>query len=407
MKRLSTLLLTAALLLGFAACKDDDKENPDNGNPGGGKTDTEILDSLSMNAEWINYSVAVASELRDDCLMLWAAWNGSQGVSADESAILGSGFFNNAQFGTTGYAERLKTAGQTGNTTFQSQEDAIYTILMDGCANISNEVGSAKIGEPNNYAKSGDTNRAVLEVESWYSWNSITDYSDNILSIKNSYCGRRGNLNAAAGPNSISAYVKSVNPTLDAEVNAAIDAAYNAIQGMTAPFRNNLTGTKVDAAIDACADLTELIEGRLIALFEEPDYDFTDILRVYADSVVVPTYADLKVKALNLYNATVAMQSSNTQAKINAACSAWKEARIPWERSEAILFGPASDDYLGLDPSMDSWPLSQEQIAGILQNKALSTVAQFIGAIGSEDVRGFHTIELLLFKDGQNRTVKN
>ena len=28
-----------------------------------------------------------------------------------------------------------------------------------------------------------------------------------------------------------------------------------------------------------------------------------------------------------------------------------------------------------------------------------------IGAIGSESVRGFHTIELLLFKDGQNRKV--
>jgi hypothetical protein len=61
---------------------------------------------------------------------------------------------------------------------------------------------------------------------------------------------------------------------------------------------------------------------------------------------------------------------------------------------------------LGLDPSMDSWPLDQEDIATILQNKNLKTVDEFIGAIGNESVRGFHTLELLLFKDGQNRTVK-
>jgi uncharacterized iron-regulated protein len=360
-----------------------------------------------MNPEWINYTVAAASELRDDCVQLWAAWNGEQGVSETDKERLGSDFFNNSKFGTKGFANVLKTAGQSGNTTYQSQEDAIRTILTDGCSNISNEVGSAKIGEPNNYAKDGDTERAVLEVESWYSWNSITDYSDNILSIKNSYCGRIGTLSAAVNQNSISAYVKSIDPDLDAEVNSKIDAAWNAIQSMQAPFRNNLTGTKVNTAIDACADLTELIDGKLIALFEDPDFDFTEILRVYADEVVVPTYKDMKDKAWTLYNAVNAMPSDNTQAKIDAACAAWKATRIPWEQSEAILFGPASDDYLGLDPSMDSWPLSQEQIAGILQNKNLSTVEQFIGAIGSEDVRGFHTIELLLFKDGQNRKVKN
>jgi predicted lipoprotein len=371
MKRLGTLLLTAALLTGFAACKNDD----DNG-----KTATEQLEELAMNTEWINYTVAAASELRDDCAQLWSAW-------AD------------------GYAHLLKTAGAANNTDFPSQIEAIHTILIDGCANISTEVGSAKIGEPNSYAKDGKIDRAVLEVESWYSWNSITDYSDNIISIKNSYCGRRGNINAAVSPNSISAYVKSINPALDTQVNAAIDATWTAIQGMQAPFRSYLTGDKVEAAIEACTALAELIEGTLIGLFENSTYDFTDILRVYADSVVVPTYAELKTKAENLYNATAAMQSSNTQAKINAACTAWKEARIPWERSEAILFGPA--DNLGLDPSMDSWPLSQEQIAGILQTKNLSTVEQFIGAIGSEDVRGFHTIELLLFKEGQNRTVRN
>jgi predicted lipoprotein len=398
MKRFNTLLLMAALIMSCAACGDDDNNT----------TATGQLEDLSMNTEWINYATATASELLDDCIQLWAAWNGPSGVTGDDLArIGGSDFFSQPGIGRNGYAEILKTAG-AGNTAFPSQEDAIHTILIDGCANISTEVGSAKIGTPNGYAKEGNLENAVLEVESWYSWNSITDYSDNIISIKNGYCGRRGAIGAAVNANSISAFVKTIDSDLDSEVNDAIDNAYKAIaEGMAAPFRNNLTGTKVDAAIDACADLTEIIETRLLAAVTGVEHDYTEILRVYADEVVVPTYEDLKNKARTLYNAVDALrQDPANQSKLDAACNAWRAARVPWEQSEAILFGPASEDILGLDPSMDSWPLSQEDIAGILQDESLKTVEQFIGAITNESVRGFHTLELLLFKDGKNRTVR-
>jgi predicted lipoprotein len=397
MKKFNTLLLMAALIMSCAACGDDDDNT----------TATSQLENLSMNTEWLNYATATASELLDDCIQLWAAWNGPDGVpETDLERIGGSSFFSRPGIGRNGYAEILKTAG-AGNTAFTSQEEAIHTILIDGFANISNEVGAAKIGEPNGFAKDGDTESAVYAVESWYSWNSITDYSDNIISIKNGYCGRRGNISAAANANSISAFVKTVDADLDKEVNDAIDGAYNAIQSMTAPFRNNLTGAKVDAAMDACADLTEITETKLLAAVTDVAHDYTEILRVYADEVVVPTYKDLKDKAWTLYNAVEALRQDPTnQSKLDAACVAWRAARVPWEQSEAILFGPASEDMLGLDPSMDSWPLSQEDIAGILQDEKLKTVEQFISAISSEDVRGFHTLELLLFKDGNNRTVR-
>ena len=309
--------------------------------------------------------------------------------------------------GANGYAQFMRTA-DAGNEKFTSGVDAIRTILVDGFANISNEVGATKIGNPNALAKQGNTDAAVLQVESWYSWNSITDYSDNIISIKNGYFGRRGSINDPANANSISAYVKSQDANLDAAMTQAIDAAYNAITSMQAPFRNNLTGSQMDAAIEACADLTELTEGSLLGLFQNAgDYDFTSILTQYADQVVVPTYKEMKEKAWDLYNAMLALQQDNkNQSKLDAACTAWRAVRVPWEQSEAVLFGPAGEETgLGFDPSMDSWPLDQEDIATIITDKNLSTVEQYIGAIGSESVRGFHTIELLLFKNGQNRTV--
>lgn len=398
MKKILGLLLISSLALGFTACDDDDEN--------GSGTNTSKLEDLSMTPEWVNYTTAASSELLDDCIMLWAAWNGSDGISSKDMERIGSDFFTKNPQYNKGYAYLLKTAGQTDNVVFKSQEDAIRTILSGGFANISNEVGANKIGDPNGLAKAGKTEEAVLQVESWYSWNSITDYSDNIISIKNGYCGRIGAIDAPVNTNSISAYVKNIDSDLDKRVNDAIDNAYYAIQNMQAPFRSNLTGTKVDAAMDACADLTEIIEGELYAKFQSPVFDFSEILRVYADEVVVPTYKDMKDKAWVLFNAVEDLQKDNkNQTKLNSACIAWRETRIPWEQSEAVLYGPASEDALALDPSLDSWPLDQEDIAGILIDKRYSTVEQYINAISAESVRGFHTIELLLFKDGKNRTV--
>ena len=375
---------------------------------GGGGGNADKLENYAMTPEWINYATAVSSELLDDCIGLWASWNGPAGIPDEDWERIGRDFFSkNSIVGANGYAEYMKTANM-GNDKFNSSVDAIRTIIVDGFANISNEVGTAKIGDPNSLAKSGNSAAAVLQVESWYSWNSITDYSDNIISIKNGYAGRIGAISDPVNDNSISSYVKNLDADLDAQMIAAIDGAYNAIKSMQAPVRNNLTGTKVDAAIEACADLTELTENRVLGLFKNAgEYDFTNILTQYADNVVVPTYKDLKDKAWILYNAMLALQSDNSsQSKVDAACSAWRAMRVPWEQSEAVLFGPAGEETgLGFDPSMDSWPLDQEDIATIITDKTLSSVEDYIGAIGSESVRGFHTIELLLFKDGQNRKV--
>ena len=77
--------------------------------------------------------------------------------------------------------------------------------------------------------------------------------------------------------------------------------------------------------------------------------------------------------------------------------------------SEAFLFGPV--DALGLDPNMDSWPLDQDAIVNHLSS---GNVSDLIWGDGDDDgkveaaqnIRGFHTLEFLLFKDGKARTVK-
>ena len=74
-----------------------------------------------------------------------------------------------------------------------------------------------------------------------------------------------------------------------------------------------------------------------------------------------------------------------------------------------FLFGPV--DELGLDPNMDSWPLDQNAIVQILNSRKWGDLEWSEGdddakVESAQNVRGFHTLEFLLFKDGKPRTVK-
>ena len=128
-------------------------------------------------------------------------------------------------------------------------------------------------------------------------------------------------------------------------------------------------------------------------------FDATTMLNDFANGIVVPTYADLDNKAGALLSAVKALQGDTSQANLEKAQQAWVAARIPWEQSEAFLFGPV--DTQGLDPALDSWPVDHVNLQSVLDSGDSLTV-DFVG--GLEDTqKGFHTIEFLLFREGDQR----
>lgn len=134
------------------------------------------------------------------------------------------------------------------------------------------------------------------------------------------------------------------------------------------------------------------------------------IVAQYVDAVVLPTYKDLKEKNAALRQSIETLASNRTDENFKAACEAWLVAREPWEESEAFLFGPVANK--GLDPNMDSWPLDQEAIVNILNSGKFDDLDWSgdysegdQGIADKQSVRGFHTLEFLLFKDGKARSV--
>ncbi len=123
------------------------------------------------------------------------------------------------------------------------------------------------------------------------------------------------------------------------------------------------------------------------------------MLNDFSNTVVLATYTALDNKAGELLAAVKALEASTTQANLEKAQQAWKETRKPWEQSEAFLFGPV--DTQGLDPALDSWPVDHVNLQSVLDSNDALTV-DFVS--GLEDTqKGFHTIEFLLFREGNQR----
>lgn len=115
-------------------------------------------------------------------------------------------------------------------SSFPNIQAAITQVLSDdegSCLGIANEVGTAKIANP---FSAGD----VSYVESPYSYNSITDFRDNIRSIRNVWLG---STDRTAARYSLHTFFASVSR---GDVSNSIENAYvSAIEGisnMPSPF---------------------------------------------------------------------------------------------------------------------------------------------------------------------------
>ncbi len=122
-------------------------------------------------------------------------------------------------------------------------------------------------------------------------------------------------------------------------------------------------------------------------------FDDRAILTDYADRVVVPTYQLLATRAQALSSAVDALATTPNEANLTAARQAWVAARVPWEQSEAHLFGPVSAN--GYDPAMDSWPVNRTDLQAVLASGNALTQA-YVAAL-PEEQKGFHTLEYLLW----------
>jgi hypothetical protein len=144
------------------------------------------------------------------------------------------------------------------------------------------------------------------------------------------------------------------------------------------------------------------------------DNDIKAAVEQYVPGVVYSTYNDLAKESGELYDLLADAADKGvdaiSQAEIDAICAKFLQARQSWEESEAFLYGAATD--FGIDPHIDTWPLDVEALATALSNseqvaalEGEDGIAYASAKLGAE-LLGFHGIEFILFREGENRTVE-
>ena len=132
-----------------------------------------------------------------------------------------------------------------------------------------------------------------------------------------------------------------------------------------------------------------------------PGYNAAALLDHAANGVILGTYRDLDAKAAALQTAVTALAAAPTPATLAAARQAYRDARAPWEATEAFAFGPVSTQ--GLDAVVDTWPLNRVDLAALLASPDPLTPASLRPRDGG--LQGFHPIEFLLFGNNSNKLV--
>ena len=197
--------------------------------------------------DMITYVLAVSRDLRNRCVQLEVSWN-TDAPQAHKD-LMEQLEFNTTVIGSdNSYGQNMMQAGQAGSTytTFTHALEAI----ADGCIDIADEVGTSKIGKCH-------TGEDVTYVESPYSQKSITDFYDNIISVKNAYMGgMEGQRDESA---SLHTYIKDNNAELDTKAVNAIENALAKINAMKAPFVQFYADASAGEAMEACQDLSDVM----------------------------------------------------------------------------------------------------------------------------------------------------
>lgn len=135
------------------------------------------------------------------------------------------------------------------------------------------------------------------------------------------------------------------------------------------------------------------------------------VLQQYVDHTIAPTYTNLANYTEQLVNELKAFRTSGSQSDLNKVCETFLNARAWWEKSEAFLYGAASD--FGIDPHIDSWPLDVDAFNNLMNSpNMLAALAGEDGDVVAGEqlgnaLLGFHGIEYILFSNGQVRNASD
>ena len=225
------------------------------------------------------YARATAGDLRDRTFQMEVAWAGNNASSSHVSRVneilseLGADGELTTATGNYYGADLLLAGTDQSTLASSSWYKVMEIILVDGCSNICAEVADQKMGQAyRSYSGTGTEEDDPNYIESPYSYNSFTDFYNNIVSIQNAlYSNIEG---SSYDDDSVMAYLYAYNSTeaatLQSKLTAALDALQACIDSGT-PFVLNPAASYVAEAMEAVEDLDSELNTASNWILQNPD----------------------------------------------------------------------------------------------------------------------------------------
>lgn len=219
----------------------------------GQKSTAHKVGDLSLE-QW-TFMASVANDLRNQAILLEAAWKGYGRVSAAKRAFLDQAKMKGGTYPYlyNGYAAYMLQPG-VGDKKYATYQEAAEQLVA-GCIDIADEVGNSKIGAAANAIPGSEDYEADHDnIESPYSLHSIIDFQDNIVSIQHAFFG------ALPTDASVNDFVKQKNKDVSTAVTTTSAAAFAAIGLIQEPFVEHAQDPQSKLAIDAVEKLQDALK---------------------------------------------------------------------------------------------------------------------------------------------------
>ena len=208
-----------------------------------------------LTLEQWTFMASVANDLRNQAILLEAAWKGYGRVSAAKRAFLDQAKMKGGTYPYlyNGYAAYMLQPG-VGDKKYATYQEAAEQLIA-GCIDIADEVGNSKIGAAANAIPGSEDYEADHDnIESPYSLHSIIDFQDNIVSIQHAFFG------ALPTDASVNDFVKQKNKDISTAVTTTSAAAFAAIGLIQEPFVEHAQDPQSKLAIAAVEELQDALK---------------------------------------------------------------------------------------------------------------------------------------------------
>ena len=122
----------------------------------------------------------------------------------------------------------------------------------------------------------------------------------------------------------------------------------------------------------------------------------SEVLVSATDTLIVPRFQEVAREMGALQASLNALCDNPSQERLDEARDVWRQARVPWMRSQAMWFGPVMDRR---SRSYVDWaPIEPERIERMLEKRD-SVDAEYLSEFLASTQRGLGAVEYVLFED--------